>query len=54
MAIVTWTEGGYNPRRRHKGLGQKSPINVEKELQDKANANTTNATEFTSAGGLKI
>ena len=37
-AILTWIEGWYNPRRRQKGLGQKSPINFEKELQDKANA----------------
>ena len=38
MAIFTWIEGWYNPRRRHKGLGQKSPVNFEKELQDKADA----------------
>jgi len=38
MAIFTWIEGWYNPRRRHKGLGQKSPINFEKQLQDKTNA----------------
>ena len=23
MAIFTWIEGWYNPRRRHSGLGQK-------------------------------
>ena len=33
MAIFTWIEGWYNPRRRHTGLGQKSPVNFEKELQ---------------------
>ena len=36
MAIFTWIEGWYNPRRWHSGIGQKSPINFEKKLQDKA------------------
>ena len=27
-AVFTWIEGWYNPRRRDKGLGQKSPINL--------------------------
>jgi putative transposase len=39
-AIFTWIEGWYNPRRRHSGIGQKSPINFEKELQDKDKINT--------------
>ena len=56
MAIFTWIEGWYNPRRRHKGLGQKSPINFEKELQDRANTTTTTPViaKLTSAGELKI
>ena len=54
MAIFTWIEGWYNPRRRHRGIGQKSPINFEKELQDKANATMPTAAELTSAGELKI
>ena len=49
MAIFTWIEGWYNPRRRHKGLEQKLPINFEKELQDKGKANTPATTELTSA-----
>jgi hypothetical protein len=40
MAIFTWIEGWYNPRRRHSGIGQKSPINFEKELQNKDKTNT--------------
>ena len=54
MAIFTWIEGWYNPRRRHKGLGQKSPINFEKELQDKADNAIGPIAELTSAGELKI
>ena len=30
MAFFTWIEGCYNPRRRHNGIGQKSPIDFKK------------------------
>ncbi len=54
MAVFTWIEGWCNPRRRHKGLGQKSPITFEKELHDKAPAVMPTVAELPSAGQLKI
>jgi hypothetical protein len=31
LAIFTWIESWYNPRRRHSGIGQMSPIHFEKQ-----------------------
>jgi putative transposase len=36
MAIFEFIEGWYNPHRRHKALGQKSPINFERNCQQAA------------------
>ena len=36
MAIFTWIDGWYNPRRHHSGIGQKSPLNFEHEYAAKA------------------
>ncbi len=36
LAIFEFIEGWYNPHRRHKGLGQKSPINFERSYQQAA------------------
>jgi putative transposase len=31
MAVFDFIEGWYNPHRRHSGLGQKSPLNFERD-----------------------
>ncbi len=36
LAIFEFIEGWYNPHRRHKGLGQKSPMNFERSYQQAA------------------
>jgi putative transposase len=37
MAVFTWIEGWYNPRRRHSGLGYLSPLNFERSQQARFN-----------------
>ena len=54
MAIFTWIEGWYNPRRRHSGIGQKSPVNFDKALQEKINVAPYNIAELTEADDMKI
>ena len=40
LAVFTWIESWYNPRRRHSGLNYQSPNNFERKHQE-----TTNNTE---------
>lgn len=43
MAVFTWIEGWYNPRRRHSGLGYRSPANYESAQQAEGPASQTAA-----------
>lgn len=43
MAVFTWIEGWYNPRRRHSGLGYRSPANYERTQQAERPASQTAA-----------
>lgn len=36
LAVFTWIEGWYNPRRRHSGLNYQSPNNFERKHQQKS------------------
>lgn len=51
LAVFTWIESWYNPKRRHSGLGYLSPNNFEKKLSEENHAaikfnENTNAEEL--------
>ena len=41
LAVFTWIESWYNPRRRHSGINYQSPNNFERKHQ-KITTNTEN------------
>jgi putative transposase len=43
MAVFTYIEGWYNPRRRHSPLGRVSPVTFERRHTERPSAVTSNA-----------
>ena len=53
LAVFTWIESWYNPKRRHSGLGYLSPNNFERKLNEE-NQNTINCVYVTQTEVLSV
>lgn len=53
LAVFTWIESWYNPKRRHSGLGYLSPNNFEKKLTEE-NRTEINFNENTNSEELSV
>jgi Integrase core domain len=50
MAVFDFSEGWYNPHRRHSALGYLSPVEYERIHRDQAEQNMRSATALRTAG----
>ncbi len=54
LAVFTWIEAWYNPRRRHSAHGRISPVNFEKMHTDQRNARLPSAQRGLPTAGLYV
>lgn len=54
LALFTYIEGWYNPRRRHSGLGQLSPANVERNHDNRTRTSSLSVEHGISTVGVRV